>query len=528
MIKWERCSNELPATQFLILNIAIGFGHFITILNAGAYLPMLPYVAGSIGEGLPYVVWGQSNYFAAMGAAFLIARPLMCRFGAVNTALTAYLLFALSCWLVLFTTSMYPLMTAARTLQGFSAGLSLSPSLSILLMHYKKPKQHIAVALWGVAAFTPFSIGPALGGFFAYVLGDWRLLFTISACLVTLVAAVIWLLHRKSVYGFDSGYPIQSHLFLFSLFAIACIALQEFFNIGLISALTSREDELWLAAAIFCLFSALFWFKNKSTERPLLNFKVFKYPNYAFGLVMLCLAFMALQSSIVQYLIRLQLVEGYTAWHAGLLFLPIFVFSKPLNVFAQFLIHHGYDPRVLACVSCLGFALSFWWMSTYARPAPWESLLLPQFLEGAAMGLLLISMTTIALGNVPAEEQLHAVDILNTFRNLSAGLAITLSDIGWDHYLAYVKNHMTFQGSIAKEIMGAHFYASGFSEPAVQHLFRLKVNSVSGLLTLNAMFYTLALIFILLGVAVWWASPKHIVHKSTVQDSVVESLGEEP
>jgi hypothetical protein len=42
------------------------------------------------------------------------------------------------------------------------------------------------------------------------------------------------------------------------------------------------------------------------------------------------------------------------------------------------------------------------------------------------------------------------------------------------------------------------------------------------------MFYTLTLIFILLGVMVWWANPKHIVHKATVQDSVVESLGEEP
>ncbi|HEY9269083.1 MAG TPA: MFS transporter [Methylotenera sp.] len=528
MIKWERCSNELPTTQFLILNIALGFGHFITILNAGAYLPMLPYVAGSIGEGLPYVVWGQSNYFAAMGVAFLIARPLMLRFGAVNTAISAYTLFALSCIFVLLTTSIYPLMTAARTLQGFSAGLSLSPSLSILLMHYKKPKQHIALGLWGIAAFTPFSIGPALGGFFAFILGDWKLLFSVSACLITIVAVIICILHRKNVSQSDKFYPIQSHLFLFSLFAIACFALQEFFNIGLISALTSREDELWLAAAIFCFFSAFFWFKNNSAKYPLLNFKVFKYPNYAFGLIMLCLAFMALQSSIVQYLIRLQLIEGYSAWHAGLMFLPIFVFSKPLNIMAQYFIHHGYDPRMLACISCFGFAISFWWMSSFARPAPWESLLWPQFLEGAAMGLLLISMTTIALSNVPAEEQLHAVDILNTFRNIAAGLAITLSDIGWDHYVANVKNYITFQSSFSKEALTAHFYGLGLSEPEIQHVFRLKVNSVSGLLTLNTMFYTLTLIFILLGVMVWWANPKHIVHKATVQDSVVESLGEEP
>jgi len=94
--------------------------------------------------------------------------------------------------------------------------------------------------------------------------------------------------------------------------------------------------------------------------------------------------------------------------------------------------------------------------------------------------------------------------------------------------VANVKNYITFQSSFSKEAITAHFYELGLSAPAIQHLFHLKVISISGLLTLNAMFYTLTLIFILLGVMVWWASPKHIVHKATVQDSVVESLGEEP
>lgn len=528
MIKWERCSRELPTAQFLLLNIALGFGHFITILNAGAYLPMLPYVAGSIGEGLPHAVWGQSNYFSAMGAAFIIARPLMRRFGPRNTAISAYLLFAVSSLLVLLTTSAYPLMTAARTLQGFSAGLSLSPSLFLLLGHYKKSQQNVAIALWGIAAFTPFSIGPALGGYCAYILGDWKILFIASTGIALLVAGVIWALFEETEHGADTSYTIKSHLYLFLLFAVACISLQEFFNIGLISDLTSREHELWFTAFVFFFFAILFWFKNRAHEAPLLNFSVFKYPNYAFGLIVLCLAFMALQSAIVQYLIRLQTVEGFTAWHAGLLFLPLFVFSKPLNVLAQYLIHHGYDPRVLACISFFGFAVSFWWMSGYVRPAPWESLLWPQLLEGAALGFLLISMTTIALGNVPANEQLHAVDILNTFRNLSAGLAITFSDIGWDHYTAHVRSYLTSPNSMSKEFLVESSSHLGLSEASVQHLVRMKVATQSGLLTLNTMFHTLTLIFVFLGILIWWASPKHIVHKTTVLDGLVESMGEEP
>lgn len=524
MIKWGRYSRELPTTQFLLLNIALGLGHFITILNAGAYLPMLPYVAGSIGEGLPHAVWGQSNYFSAMGAAFIIARPLIQRFGPRNTAISAYLLFSISSLFVPLTTSTYPLMTAARTLQGFSAGLSLSPSLFLLLGHYKKSQQNVAIALWGMAAFTPFSIGPTLGGYCAYILGDWRILFVASTGIALLVAGVIWALFAETEHDKDTFYDIKPHLYLFLLFAIACIALQEFFNLGLISALTSSNHELWFVGFTFFFFAMLFWFKNRSHDVPLLNLSIFKYQNYALGLSILCLAFMALQSSIVQYLIRLQTVEGYTAWHAGLLFLPLFVFSKPLNVLAQYLIHHGYDPRVLACISFFGFAISFWWMSEYVRPAPWESLLWPQFLEGAALGLFLISMTTITLGNVPADEQLHALDILNAFRNISAGLAITFSDIGWDHYAALVKNHLTSPDSINLVESYVHL---NLTETATQHLVHMKVATQSGLLTLNTMFYTLTLVFSVLGVLIWWVSPKHIVHKTTLLDDLVESMGEE-
>lgn len=527
-MKWGRCSKDLPTTQFLLLNIVLGIGHFITILNAGAYLPMLPYVAGSIGEGLPYAVWGQSNYFTAMGAAFLIARPLMRRFGPRDTAISAYLLFAVSSLIILLTTSVYPLMTAARTLQGFSAGLSLAPSLFFLLNHYKKSQHSVAIALWGIAAFTPFSIGPALGGYCAYVLGDWRILFAVSAGLSLLVAGVIWAILEEPEPDIDITYFISPHLYLFFLFIGAGITLQLFFNVGLISALTSQGYELWLCAVAFMTFTSLFWFKNRNHDNPLIKLQLFKYPNYAFGMLILCLAFMAFQSSVVQYLIRLQTVEGYTAWHAGLIFLPLFVFSKPINVWAQYLLHHGHDPRLLACISFFAFAVSFWWMSRFARPAPWESLIWPQFLEGAALGLLLISMTTIALSNVPTNDQLHAIDILNTFRNISAGLAITFSDIAWDRYIAHVKSYLTAPASMNQEFLATNILHATPSDDSVRHLLHQKIMSQSGLLTLNAMFHTLALIFALLALIIWFASPKHIVHKTTELDSVVESLGEEP
>jgi DHA2 family multidrug resistance protein len=528
---WSHCSKKLSPSQFVLLNIALGVGHFVTILSAGAYLPMLPYVAGSIGEGLAYAVWGQSNYFIAMGAAFLIARPLMLKIGARNAAIAAYLLFACACLLVLLSVNCYPVFTFARTVQGLAAGLSLSPSLALLLENYKKSKQKVGVTLWGLAVFAPFSIGPALGGFFSYRMGDWRWLFVVSCAGTLFVASILWAIlgDKPKVKGNQEFHSFGGSLKSFLLFLGASVTLQEFFDVGLISDLSSKTETLWCVGILCLWLSTLFWMKNRTDAHPILQQHVFNYPNFRLGLTILCLAFVGLQSSIVQYLIRLQTVEGYTAWHAGLVFLPLFAFSKPLNIWAQHLIHRGYDPRLLATLAFIGLASSFGWMSSYSRPATWETLLWPQFLEGGALGLLFISVNSIALSNVPDQDQLHGIDVLNAFRNMSAGLAITISDISWDYCLARHRNYLS-----APDTMNAqnHFdfllQSEELTLPMLKQQFHSLVGFQGGLLNLNAMFNFLTVYFLALAVLVWLATPKHVLHKDKKLERVVESLGEEP
>lgn len=243
----------------------------------------------------------------------------------------------------------------------------------------------------------------------------------------------------------------------------------------------------------------------------------------------MCLAFMCIQASIVQYVIRIQLIEGYTAWHAGLLFLPIFIFSKPLSIFTQRAIHRGYDPRLLVCISFIGFAISFWWMGEFIRPTTWENLLWPQFIEGAALGIFLVAMTNVTMSNIPEKEQLHAVDVLNTFRTVAAALAITLSDISWDYYTAGVHHYLIADQSGNLDRYIASFTPlSDYSSQAMQHFLYSRMAIQSGMITLNAMFHALAISFVIFAILIWFASASHIVHKDKKQDRIIESLGEEP
>ena len=517
MIDFARYSRILPPAQFILLNLALGTGHFLVLLNAGAYLPMLPYISGSAGEAIGYVEWGQIDYFTAMGASMLIARPIMQRYGPKNASIFAYLLFSLASLAALLVIPYFSVYTTIRVIQGFAAGISIVPSFFLLLEYYRETEQKTAISLWSLALFVPYTIGPALGGWFAYVMGDWRLLFEASFVISLAISAIIWALLADWEDKAEKGRrAFFSSLSLFALFFSAAMALLGFFDVGILTDITSNEATLWQVFMAFLLLSWLFWLKNGEARHPLIDFSLFRHTNYGFSMLILCFSFMCFQGSIVQYLLRIQLIEGYTAWHAGLIFLPLFVFSKPLNMLTQKLIHNGLDPRLPASVALTAFAASYWWISGYARPATWETLIWPQFLMGAAMGLFFVSMTSLALSHIPKKEQVHAVDMLNAFRTLSAALGITISDIAWDLINDHEQNRLATPDP-------ANAYRFSFSFDNL-HLMHEKFNLQAALLTLNDLFYLLAVVFVFLAATVWLLRPDARKEPEMV---IIENLGEE-
>lgn len=503
------------------MNIALGIGHFLVLLNAGAFLPMLPYVTGTMDEGLPYVVWAQSDYFTALGCAFLIARPLMKRYGPKSVSLASYFLFALASLGCLLTAHQLTGFVTFRVLQGFAAGLSVVPSFFLLLEYYRQDKQPFATALWGLAVFIPFSVGPALGGWFSYVLGDWRLLFFASFLISLLVAAILWALLADWEDVTTPNTPILGQSLLFAAFFCCALLTQKFFDIGLLSDLSSRHHQLWFTGFLIVLVFFAFAYANTRHSVPLVDTALFLEKNFGFGLLIFCLSFMLIQGATVQYIIRIQLVEGYTAWHVGLLFIPLFVFSKPFSIITQQLIQKQVDPRLIATLSLLTLALSFWWISSYLRPATWEFLLLPQFLLGAALGPFFSAMTTLTLGHIRHDKQLPALDLLNSARNMAAGLAITFSDIGWDRLQAHEWNRLN-----TPDVSNAWRFL--FNSSLTPKRIQTEMDWINGLLTFNDFFQLLALGILPFAILVWLLQRPALTQKSAPDLVILENLGEEP
>ncbi len=530
MRAWHRYTRKLPVLPFFLLNGALACGHILVLLGAGAFLPMLPNVAGSLGRAVPYAAWGQCNYVACMGLAILIARPLMRSLGARSLAIAAYLTFAASGLGVIASLSFYPGYVVCRLLQGLAAGLSMAPSLTLLLQQYRQGTHRIATAFWGLIAFVPFSIGPALGGYFAYQLDDWRCLFILFSALSVLIAAIIWALAPQQKKEMEVSPASSRQLSAWVHLAAIILALQTGLNLGILTDLSGHEIASFYLFSGTVILICLFWIRYDRDRggEHCIDVSLFQRRNFSFGLLLLCLAFMGIQGSVVQYILRLQAIDAYTPWHAGLLFLPLLLGSKPLSLHAHFMIQHGYDPRLLASLALLIFALCFFWMGDYIRPATWDTLFWPQLLEGVALGYFLTPMNAIILSNVPAAQQVHAIDVINAARNVATAWSIALSDILWDRAADLAHNRLT-TSSPAGNMAFLQGLSSTVPQPGTPIFHRLQERFLqeSGWLTFHIMFQQLAEGFVLLAVMVWLASTFHFSRHVDDLERLIETMGED-
>ncbi|HQT27499.1 MAG TPA: hypothetical protein PLK99_13035, partial [Burkholderiales bacterium] len=121
---------------------------------------------------------------------------------------------------------------------------------------------------------------------------------------------------------------------------------------------------------------------------------------------------------------------------------------------------------------------------------------------------------------VPKKEQTHAVDVLNSFRTLSAALGITISDIAWDRITAHELNRLS-----SPDAGNAFRYAREFGNRPAFHLAHGKFVQAASLMTLNDFFHLLSLIFVGLAAAVWLLRPDARKDPDMI---ILENLGEEP
>ena len=519
-------SKRLRGWRFILFNICVGASHALVVFNAGAYIAMLPRIAGGLGIPISFAAWTQTDYMIGLALAFPVGGWLSRRVGEYRPFVAAFLIFALASLICASSDNFY-LYLSARILQGFAGGLSLPLGQSLLMKEYPEKRKSVGIGVWSLFTLTPFTIGPPLGGWIADTLG-WRWLFWFNIPLALAIAGIVGSLL------YSRGSQSIRHRFDTVGFVLICMAL-----FGFQTLLNQGNDWDWTdsnyinSLIVFISVTLIAWIIwELSVRHPFLDIRLFSHRNFTIGVLTLFCGFLMFQGLLSMLIVQVQVTLGYSSLLAGLIFLPMAIFAKPMaGIFHE--IVKRFDARLLASANLLGFAAVYFWLSHFDDPDSYDQLFWAKLLEGICLGSFFVPLTTLLLHGLAPERQWRALELANLMRIAAGAIGISLQAIVLYrrkpvHLTRFAENHTLFDAPQVQAIQ--KLVESGFSETAALAKFAKLTTRAELIRSLNDAYWMAACAFVFLAILVWFAHPTRTPVKVTPQEELRretrEAMGE--
>lgn len=523
--------RTLTRVQFFFLNFGLLLGNILVLFNTGAFASVSLHATGDLGVSPSHAGWMQTYYFISLALALPVSSWLAAFVGEVRLYLLAMTAMTMASLLCALTSDLFWFLPG-RGLQGFFGGLTIPLSQTLLMREYPESSRSFAVSLWSIAALSPFTLGPAAGGWIADHLG-WRWVFYLNVPLPLLAAALAWALLFDR-YSPQRKLPFDSVGFL--LLAAALICLQTVLNQG--------QDADWFnsihligVALVGVLMLAYFIVWELAERAPLLDLRLFARRNFAIGSLMLSLSFMLMYGLLSVLLVRLQVVAGYTSFLAGSVLLPLAFLAKPMAALVHRVVHR-FDARLLVCINMVLFAVYCGLISDYdffGRGGWFSQPLWAQVLEGFCLGGLFVPLTTLFLSGLTPRRQTQAVELGGMLRVLGGSVASPLLGVFWERRTAFHKSRLIENFSLHDSWSGeiiAKLHAAGLHDQLATAKLAIAANQHAAILGLDDTFRLSAWLFLGLAAVAWLAHPvgpkPAALPKEDRRQAALEDLMEEP
>jgi DHA2 family multidrug resistance protein len=170
------------------------------------------------------------------------------------------------------------------------------------------------------------------------------------------------------------------------------------------------------------------------TEHPVVDLRVFANRTYTTGVILTTVLGFVLFGSLVLLPIMLQTLLGYPALQAGIAMAPRGIGSF-IGMPIVGALTTKMDARKLVAAGLLSGAVTLFWLGDLNLNAGYWDIFWPQFVQGIAMSLLFVPLTTITMAPIPREQMGNAASVFNLMRNIGGSVGIAASSTLLAHRL---------------------------------------------------------------------------------------------
>ena len=409
---------ENPRVNPWLVAIAVMFGTFMEVLDTTVVNVSLPHIAGTLSSTIEEATWVLTSYLVANAIILPITGWLANRFGRKRLLLTAVVSFTGASFLCGLAPTL-PALILFRLIQGASGGTLQPLSQAVLLESFAPQDRGKAMGFWGLGIVVAPILGPVLGGWITDSY-SWRWIFYIN------IPVGILSLIMVSRYVFDPPYLQAEKRGIdgwgIGMLAVWVAALQIMLDKG--------QQEDWLSShfivglIVVCVgFFIAFLVRELMADDPVVKLSIFRDRTYSSGVVLITIVGVVLYGSLVLLPLWLQTLLGYPSYQAGLALAPRGVGSL-IGMPVVGALVAKLDPRRLLMGGVLLGAFTLFQFSSLNLNAGYWDFFWPQFIQGIALALLFVPLTTISMNSIPKERMGDATSLFNLMRNLGGSVGI--------------------------------------------------------------------------------------------------------
>ena len=408
--------GENKREKILVL-LTMCFALFMAMLDNTVVNIALPTLSTDLNAGVSGLQWIVDGYVLVFASLLLTGGILGDRYGRKRmfiAGLVGFTLASLGCGL----SSSTGMLIAFRALQGVGAALLLPGTLSILTVTFPEHERAKAIGIWAGVSGLALSLGPTLGGWLVEHVG-WESIFFLNVPIGILGVVVASRVVRESTAEdarqLDLGGLALGTAALFSM------------TYGLIEANQKGWGDPLIVTTIgasVVLFGAFIAFERR-TAHPMMPLHFFKIPAFSAGNAVSFAISLGMFGTFFFASLYMQIVRGYSAFEAGVRFLPltlmILVAAPNAGRYAS---KHGSRIPMIFGLATAGTGLLL--LSFVGRTTPYLVMLPIFMVMGFGMASTMTPMTAAVMNAVGPQRAGLGSATTNTSREVGGVFGIAL------------------------------------------------------------------------------------------------------
>ena len=389
---------------------------FIVFLDSAVVNTALPAISRDLGASTSTLQWVVNSYILVLAGLLLVEGTAGDRFGRRRWLGIGTVVFAGAAGAASLAPNTETLI-AFRAIQGLGAAFILPATLSIITDVFPREERSKAIGIWTAAGSVGFIAGPMLGGALVDAI-DWQAVFWMHLPVAAVALAGLRIVPESR----DSRHlPLD----------ISGAILGTGGLIALVFGIIQGPDVGWTSPEILGAFVvatvalAAFGIVEARSPAPMLPLRFFKQADFTGPILVIGLIFLALVGMFFFLTLYFQLVQGNSAFRAGLFVAPA---AATVMVGAPIAgaLTVKFGPKVFAIMGAAAMLFGMLWLTQLDVDSSYPTVVIGLVAFGLGLGLAMAPLTDTVMAAVPVNLAGTGSATNDVSRELGAALGIAI------------------------------------------------------------------------------------------------------